>query len=393
MAVAYHYIHGYYLGLPYPQSTFLCMPSDFGNDLFHIIRATATRDPYSYQWSVYFPFMYVSIFPLTFVHPYLAYGLTMVLFLGFMIHLIWTHLLGLREMERCTATFILTFLSYPVIFTMDRGNVEILVFACLYLFLGCYLRGALSYSVIFLACAGAMKLYPLVFAVLFLEKGKYRYLFATGLITMILTCGAAALYPGGMIHSFKSLGLILEHYRRLFIIGNQGLPYGSSYFGLLKILLRKIYPLYFNLEKVLPYYTVIALALFGALTAFIAFVEREFWKKVAVLTALMIVLPHVSGDYKLIHLFFPLAFFLNAERRTRLDIAYAVIFGLLLIPKAFFWIAHSTDVQLVPAGVVLTPILITVLVALIVCEGYRNKGRRQAEERVMGLNLCTSQRA
>ncbi len=37
--------------------------------------------------------------------------------------------------------------------------------------------------------------------------------------------------------------------------------------------------------------------------------------------------PYVSADYTLIHLYFPLVFFLNAPRVSRWNVAYVALFG------------------------------------------------------------------
>src|SRR3712207_5328604 len=99
-AVVSHYIAGYYHGLPYPRNTFLCMPGDMGNDLFHILRATKTGAPYTYQWSVYFPFTYVAVFPLALLPPRTAYVFFASIFLATVIWIVVSALKSLRGFEK-----------------------------------------------------------------------------------------------------------------------------------------------------------------------------------------------------------------------------------------------------------------------------------------------------
>lgn len=370
-AIAYHYFLGYYLGNPYPKNTFLAMPSDVGNDFFHIVEAVRTGSPYSYKWSVYFPFTYVPIVPFAFFSRYPGYVLFIAVFVGTVLHLFYNSLGFLNRFERCAATIALSFLTYPVIFALERGNVEFLVFIFLYLFLISYQREQLKRSVFFLACAGAMKLYPLVFVVLFVQRRQYKHLLCTILTACLLTLASAASYPTGIKGSFGTLATILTEYRAIYVIGDEGLPYGSSYFAMLKIIVGKLYPLTTTdaVTHILPYYTMAALCFFAVVALYLASRERTLWKTVAILTSMMILLPHVSCDYKLIHLLLAVTLFIAAKTKKRTDAVYALLFGLLLIPNAFFWIRHTANLQLVPGSVMVNPLLMTALIVLIVVEG------------------------
>jgi hypothetical protein len=99
-------------------------------------------------------------------------------------------------------------------------------------------------------------------------------------------------------------------------------------------------------------------------------VERVFWKQVMVLTCMMLLLPQMTGDYKLNHLYLPLMLFIASQKLTRHDLIYAVLFGLLLIPKAYYWINHKPGLHLVPLGTVLNPIFMTSILVLIVIQGF-----------------------
>ena len=63
--------------------------------------------------------------------------------------------------------------------------------------------------------------------------------------------------------------------------------------------------------KFLDIYIKIAVVLGLFIAAYVVLVEKEFWKKVAILVVAMLLLPHVSADYKLIHIFLPLFLFIN----------------------------------------------------------------------------------
>ena len=69
------------------------------------------------------------------------------------------------------------FLTYPFLFTMDRGNIEILLFISLLFFLYYFLQKKFVLSAIFLSIAIAMKAFPAVFLILYLPEKKYREMF------------------------------------------------------------------------------------------------------------------------------------------------------------------------------------------------------------------------
>ena len=56
-------------------------------------------------------------------------------------------------------------------------------------------------------------------------------------------------------------------------------------------------------------YTKIAAALFLPMSAYVFFLEKELWKKVAILAIAMLLLPQVSAEYKLVHMFIPFTYY------------------------------------------------------------------------------------
>ena len=93
-----------------------------------------------------------------------------------------------------------------------------------------------------------------------------------------------------------------------------------------------------NMQLFLHIYIVVAMAIFSAVAAYVLFIERELWKQITVLTIAMLILPQFSADYRLIYIFIPLLIYINIDKRPHLDIAYLIVFGLLLIPKSYFFL-------------------------------------------------------
>jgi hypothetical protein len=196
LAVFFHYYLGVYKGLPYPRNTFLIDPTDARMDFYNTFHVFRAGTPYANPHIAYFPFAGVPFYLLNFLPARLVLMLMLAGFVATVVGLLYSALKFLPGYERVTATAILSFLSYPFLFSIDRANIECLLFALLCLFFVAYRRDYLKISVVFLACATAMKLYPGVFVVLFLARKQYKAALGVIALTSLLTVAGAAVFPG-----------------------------------------------------------------------------------------------------------------------------------------------------------------------------------------------------
>jgi hypothetical protein len=110
---------------------------------------------------------------------------------------------------------------------------------------------------------------------------------------------------------------------------------------------------------------------------YVVLVEKEMWRRTALLVFAMLLLPHISADYKLLHLYLPLFLFVNSASRSRLDHLFVVLFGLLLIPKDYYYFSQvisdalgANDISVaVPANIS----IIMLMSLIIVVEGIRER--------------------
>ncbi len=382
LSVFFHYWLGYYRGDPYPRNTFLFLPADHSMDFYNLFNPIQAGNPYSYRWWLYFPFAYLPFSLFTPFSARLVYALFLAVFVGAVVRFLYGRLDFLPRYERATLTFVLSFLTYPFLFCMDRGNFECLLFVFLCLFFTAFRRDRLKLSVFFLACAIAMKAYPGVFVVLFLARRQYRPAAAAVALAGLLTVLGAALLPAGPVDSFRELAQNLSLYKQEYVIGNGGLAFGASYFGAMKAALLGLRPVSpEGINRLLLPYALACLAAFALLALYAIFREETLWKRVALLSFAMILLPQVSGDYKLIHVLFPLALFISSPEEERRAPLYALLFGLLLVPKAFFWIKGDINI-----GVVLNPLLMTVMIFLILADGLRRPFTRASSGTLSAAN-------
>jgi hypothetical protein len=170
-------------------------------------------------------------------------------------------------------------------------------------------------------------------------------------------------------------GANLVHLNR-FLGGDLIVQRGVALFTLIKIifietdLLQKV-----NMTQFLSIYIKIAIIMFLSIAAYVVFLEKDFWKRVAILVIAMLLLPQVSADYKLIHIFIPLFLYINAPRPSRLDWLYIVLFGLLLIPKDYYLLSKvfseggTADISI---SVIINHIVLIIMLLLIIGTGLKN---------------------
>ena len=153
-SIAYHYVAGFYLGLGYPQSTFLFLPRDHFNDwdnLYIFAKAFLRGVPGGFA---YFPFGILTALASTALPMRVGWALVILLFLAVLVAILRGWVLDREEhgLTKVQYGFVLVVLSYPVLFALDRTNLEILLFvfiAGFFYFL--YVRESVWLAALFLA--------------------------------------------------------------------------------------------------------------------------------------------------------------------------------------------------------------------------------------------------
>ena len=94
--------------------------------------------------------------------------------------------------------FSLAYLTYPVIFAIDRANFDILIFVLLSLSVLFYQRNNFILSVIFLSLTIAMKGYSAILLAIFLFDRRYKELLLAAILVSALTFGSLMFFKDGM---------------------------------------------------------------------------------------------------------------------------------------------------------------------------------------------------
>ncbi|MCJ7774411.1 MAG: DUF2029 domain-containing protein [Desulfobacterales bacterium] len=388
LEVFFCYWNGSYQGLPYPYNTFLFWPSHKFGDYFHTFQAVEDLNPYlANKISVYYPFLNLAAYFFTLIpdifQSYIVYSFSLAaIFIA-----INYYFLHSKDLVRSIAfVLIFTFLTYPVLFTFDRGNLEGLVFVFLLLFMFFFIREDYWISAVFLAFAISSKLYPAVFLLLFISKKKYKEFAFAIFMTAVLTLIALLSFEGGLANNIGYLinGENLKTRTFVMFTGNNNkVQRGVTLFTFIKILLIETGSIAsVNMQNFLLVYMIIGFIGLLFLGAYTLCIEKVLWKKFAILTFAMLLIPQLSADYKLIHIFLPLFLFINKNDEKPLDIVYLILFGVLLIPKSYTFLTNtiSDAGNDISTAVLLNPIIMVLICALIIGTGMQKwvKNRRTA---------------
>ena len=214
-----------------------------------------------------------------------------------------------------------------IFYILERGNSAVI--ACLFIMWAIILRDSekkyqRELALIMIAIAAAIKVYPAVFGLLYLFEKRWKEavrLIIYGLIFFFVPF----LFFGG----FEGIRLFFSNQMSVQNMGYSGL-------NSIKALCRYVS----NVPQTAANILVIVYFLLAAGAAFFG---RDLWKKVYLLSSIMVLCPFWSGDYTLIYFVIPLILFLvDVSDRNNLsapDYAYAVLFAAIF---SFFTITSET---------------------------------------------------
>jgi hypothetical protein len=381
-AVAYHYAMGHYFGKPYPANTFLFNPLSRFLDFTMVVRQSAALTFNENQQEVYgfagAPFGQFVGYLFSVVRPAsLRLPIFFCSFFIVFIAMVKHYLYGLKSKVtsgQLLAIFAIAFLTYPVLFAVDRANFDLFACAALLLFAFTYGRRQYRASTVFLALAIAIKPYTAIFIMVYVFDKRYRDSLLVVFNAVFLTVLSLALFKDGLFAETQ------QYLHELFRI-NEGLAAGtqqaftSSLYGLLTVGVKSVGHV-LGAEVYLPAHPTVrvvyaAMAVVGLIYFVIHLWQkpRPLWKVLAMLTILLILLPFGSADYRLTYLFVPMLMYLAINEQARNDVVIVILWGLLLIPKNYCTISGDQNI-----GVVINPLLLIALLICIVPDAFSVKG-------------------
>jgi hypothetical protein len=382
IAVVYHYVMGYYLGKPWPVNTFLHNPGGRFFDFYLLVRQSAALDPFGQDIGGFSgsPFGQSVGYLFSLIQPALLrlpifFGSFFAVFVPMVKH----HLYGLKSRltsYQLLAIFVIVFLTYPVLFGLDRANLDLLVLPCFFLFAFTYERQKYRASTVFLALAIALKPYTAILTMVYIFDRRFK----DGLLVIFnaafLTVLSLSLFKGGLFAETRNYFSALSGAANLLSGGSQQY-FTSDLYSLLTVVIKFVGDtLNIGSAETTMYlpahpeartiYTIIAVIVSIYFVIHLWKEPKPLWKAMAVLTILIILLPINSHDYRLIYLFVPMLMYLAANERRRNDLLIVILWGLLLVPKNYYSLQLQLPLQIIGQniGMVINPLL---LIGLLVC--------------------------
>lgn len=342
-AVFYHYVYGVYLGIGYPYNTFLFVPIDRFSDFYRVLQANQDLNPY---FGTYRMFQYPLLNFMGFIFSLIPFPYSFLLFIlivtGFMLVACSYSLAISGRPTNWTNIFVLSTLTYPFLIDIDRGNFDGIIFALLVLFIYFFSKEKYIFSAVFLSFAMAMKPFPVVLLLLFVSRRKIKEAIIAVSLTVAASVVSLLLFKGGFFANLSAAISISSFPDAIgasgYFLQNNFVFHSVSLFAILKVYFIESGQIQ-NIDMSLfssMYIKGVLLALVP-ISTYVVFFEKQLWRQVAILSIVMVVFPQISGGYRLLYMFIPLFLFFRNEQTSRGDYLYTVLFGLLLIPKSYYF--------------------------------------------------------
>lgn len=223
----------------------------------------------------------------------------------------------IKSSHRWMATLVLIY-SYPYVFSFDRGNIEILAFLAVSLYVNAYLsdkrlanEGRSPWGRIAYLAAGALvKPYVLIFLLIEFcsESPKatwLRLLSAFGVVTALNLISTFILYHGNLAEGIGNTRQAQQSFTEKYLLGEAGSHFFSGPYVLTKYICV-------NLLGIKPTEFLGIYVLLSGLI--VIFVLAKLWqiRKVAsiglvlfTISAILIIFPHLANDYRSIYFILP----------------------------------------------------------------------------------------
>lgn len=266
----------------------------------------------------------------------------------------------------------------PLIYSLDRGNYLILSVFSLLLF--CYFYGKNDIaSAIFLALAACLKVYPVVFFLVFFLGKKWKPLLLGLGSGAVITALSMLVFQGNYFKNFF-------YFVKNILAFSGGVPDDSSFYyryavGFRSLLSTPILVINHSMPKDIPIsqLTLLTGAAFLILVIVLCCLDKRPWRQMMYLCFFMILFPTPSFFYNLSYLIAPLLLLLYKEERESLDYVYTIGIALLMIPKNYHYtlVEFSDGPAYVGIETFLNPLIMCSILVLSFIVVLRERRKRQ----------------
>lgn len=247
---------------------------------------------------------------------------------------------GLRRLSALGLTAVALVLSWPLLFVLQRGNVELLLWLPLAAGVFAYARRKWMLAAVLIGLTASFKLYPIILLALLLRGRRYKEIITAIVVAVVVTVVSLWYIGPSLYVAWKRIGLGVSG----FIQGHGAQinwtteGYNHSLFHLVKVNALNHQD---QLGQLIPRYMV-GIGIMMTAIFFTRVIRLPPPNQVMVLVISMIYLPATSYDYTLQVLFVPWAWLAliavsRARRGERVPgmLAAMILFALVLGPELF----------------------------------------------------------
>lgn len=358
---------------------------DFFADFTNMIGLTSGRNPYfDESHGSYPPFAYLLIYLFTnivefpvekflFIYQQPQFLIIAIIFIiliilvcaFFLAEIIKKHCNENFGTEYIFIIFCLT-LSYPVLYIIERGNILLLSFALVlgyFAFKDSESKILRELALIFLAMAFAIKITPAIFGLLLLSEKRYKDAIRCAIYGLLLLFLPFLFFEGGIIENFRQMIINMTQYPMIY----EDIP-GLSLRDSIKIFVSEYFVFTPLLNNILRIFTLICCGII-----FVDFfIEKQEWKKIMILTLLLILIPSHTNSYYTIFLIPATLIFLTTADKNFLN------FFIMLVQVLFYSIYFNSFS--IDFNNIALPILMLYLMIDSFINFYKKLSRNYSEE-------------
>lgn len=364
-------------GFEWPWTSFLFMPGDRYNDWHNSVLQAASGDPYFSRQTpalaAYFPASYL-VFDLA---SGMDRRMSTLLYLGISELLLVAAVFSLYFRNQVTATgtpnqgrfelpllLVLTLqCSYPLLFALDRGNIDPWLACGCTLFVATQGSRFRHFGLAMLGLSIAAKGYPAAFLLLTLARREYKEVVFCWAVALAASLAGLLSFHGDIAHSVVGLESNLHLFHERYVLGVDSLFASSDPYNAIRLLASGLASgqgidasrLHLLSSTLLTIYNPLILLSALCCAAFVLLVRVPAWRQVTAVALLALLFPNLANDYKLCCLFPGLLLLLLSDRPTRRERVSLGLFALLMIPKSYYFLNGH------PISMLINPMLLAAL--------------------------------
>jgi len=322
----------------YPWNTFLFVPSASYTDFTDFLKPTVPAGNY-------FPSAYPVFYIFSSLPPLDAALLFQIIFI---IGLFFLLRIALRPLDLPRHLRYLAYVtllgSYPVLFCLDRGNIEILLSFCIGASLLLYAREKFGLSLLALLPAICFKFYPCLLLLLFFRRRLILLaVIGGGAFFLVNWAALQVFHPIHPVRESYVPGFGFAYFLVHYILGPAGVSTSADAWNLFRLGVLLVHGcLHQSFSWPMPAPTVIrslaaycVVAIWGLALAvlYVLRMEKSLERRAIMLLLYMTISIPCGGDYKLLHVLMSLVLIILITERRPGDIGITALLALALIPK------------------------------------------------------------